>query len=180
MNSPTPNNFSSNSGSEPGEAERTLRTIAGLPAPHGLEDRLNSALDSARQSASVLHWPAAHRSGRAWMHSTLARSAAAAAIVFAVAGGGWGIYSRVLPKQVPKVIAMPRVAAPGGFSSASAMRTPQTLNQPVLTHPVVKSPSHVSGKSQSHASSKSQNGSKPESSKAAVQLLDGSKNNARQ
>ncbi|MGB7546973.1 MAG: hypothetical protein WBM14_04420, partial [Terracidiphilus sp.] len=65
-----------------------------------------------------------------------ARGAAAAAIVFVVAGGGWGVYSRVQPAQATKVIAMPRVAAPSGFSSAGAMRTPQTLNGPVLAHPL--------------------------------------------
>jgi hypothetical protein len=61
------------------------------------------------------------------------RSAAAAAIVFVVVGGGWGVYSRVQQPQAAKVITMPaRVAAPGGFSNAGAMRTPNTLNGPVV------------------------------------------------
>jgi hypothetical protein len=64
------------------------------------------------------------------------RGAAAAAIVFVVAGGGWGIYSRVQPSPAAKVIVMPaRSGAASGFSNAGAMRTPQTLNGPVLTHP---------------------------------------------
>jgi hypothetical protein len=71
-----------------------------------------------------------------WMNSMMMRSAAAAAIVFVVVGGGWGVYSHVQPAQTPKVIAMPRVSAPGGFQSAGAMRTPQTLDRPVLKHPV--------------------------------------------
>ena len=66
------------------------------------------------------------------------RGAAAAAIVFVVVGGGWGVYLRVQPVQAPKVIAMPRVSAGGGFSSAGAMRTPQTLNGPVLVTPATK------------------------------------------
>ena len=75
------------------------------------------------------------------MRSTAARAAAAAAIVFVVAGGGWGVYSRVQPAQSPKVIAMPqRVNTPGGFSNAGAMRTPQTLNGPILAHPLTAAP----------------------------------------
>ena len=59
------------------------------------------------------------------------RGAAAAAIVFVVAGGGWGIYIRVQQPQPARVIAMPpRVS--GGFSNAGAMRTPNTLNGPLV------------------------------------------------
>jgi hypothetical protein len=69
------------------------------------------------------------------------RSAAAAAIVFVVAGGGWGIYSRVLPGQPARVIAQPpHGPSSGGFSSAGAMRTPQTLNGPVVAHPATAQP----------------------------------------
>ena len=65
------------------------------------------------------------------------RGAAAAAVVFVVAGGGWGIYTRVQPSQPAKVIVMPpRAGAGGGFSSAGAMRTPQTLNGPLVAEPV--------------------------------------------
>ena len=63
------------------------------------------------------------------------RTAAAAAIVFVVAGGGWGIYTRVQHSQPAKVIVMPpRLPAAGGFSGAGAMRTPQTLPGPTVTH----------------------------------------------
>jgi hypothetical protein len=69
------------------------------------------------------------------------RSAAAAAIVFVVVGGGWGISSRVQPSpQVRAITVPPRVSAPGGFSSAGAMRTPQTLNGPVVAHPATAAP----------------------------------------
>jgi hypothetical protein len=68
------------------------------------------------------------------MESGLARSAAAAAIVCVVAGGGWGVYSRVKPADAPKVVVIPRAA--GGFSSAGAMRTPKTVDGTMLTHPL--------------------------------------------
>ncbi|HZP07695.1 MAG TPA: hypothetical protein VFB43_22550 [Terracidiphilus sp.] len=115
------------------QTEESLRLIASLPAPEGLERRVHEALRSAPQRGRVLAWPAASAHG--WMQDWM-RSAAAAAIVFVVAGGGWGVYSRVQQGQRAKVIAMPAPAVTsGGFSSAGAMRTPQTLNGPVLTHP---------------------------------------------
>lgn len=116
------------------QAEETLRIIAALPAPAGLEDRVQQALRKGPGRARVLSWPL---SRQRWAQSGIARGAAAAAIVFVVVGVGWGVYSRVRPYQAPRVIVMPHVAAPGGFSSAGAMRTPQTLNRPVLAHPVV-------------------------------------------
>jgi hypothetical protein len=65
------------------------------------------------------------------------RSAAAAAIVFVVAGGGWGVYMRVEQQNQPaKVIVMPaRIPVPGGFSGAGAMRTPLTLPGPAAPQP---------------------------------------------
>jgi hypothetical protein len=117
---------------ELGAADETLRLIAHLPPPQGLEDRMHVALLSRPRRARILSWPSAPRLESNWM-----RSAAAAAIVFVVAGGGWGIYSRVQQPQA-KVIVMPmHVATQGGFSSAGAMRTPNTLNGPVLAHPVL-------------------------------------------
>jgi len=127
-------------------AEATLRLIATVPVPQGLEDRVKAGLQAAPQTGRVLHWPSMPLSGGRWMRSTAARAAAAAAIVFVVAGGGWGVYSRVQPAQSPKVIAMPqRVNTPGGFSNAGAMRTPQTLNGPVLAHPVEETPKQNDG-----------------------------------
>jgi hypothetical protein len=125
MNDPTHNPI------ELGVAEETLRLIAHLPVPQGLEDRVHAALLSSPRRGRVLSWPAMPRLESNWM-----RSAAAAAIVFVVAGGGWGIYSHVQQPQA-KVIVMPMHVAPqGGFSSAGAMRTPNTLNGPVLAHHV--------------------------------------------
>jgi hypothetical protein len=130
-----------NSDSAPGPAEETLRLIAQLPAPEGLAERVQAGLRTASLTASnpararILHWPTALQLDHAWMRSAWMRGAAAAAIVFVVAGGGWGIYSRVAPVQQTRGIALPHVAAPGGFAGAGAMRTPQTLNGPLVAHP---------------------------------------------
>ncbi len=117
------------SGSASSPAEETLRLIASLPAPKGLEERVQTVLDSAPRRGRVLTWPGTLRPQSGWM-----RSAAAAAIVFVVAGGGWGVYTKV--EQVrfdqngpAKVIVMP-ARMPGGFGGAGAIRTPQTLPGP--------------------------------------------------
>jgi hypothetical protein len=129
MNSSTQNPFAGNPGSS--EFEDTLRLIASLPAPEGLEERVEDGLRRAPHRARILQWPVAWRLESAWV-----RTAAAAAIVFVVVGGGWGISSRVQPPQsIRAVTVLPHVSAQGGFSSAGAMRTPQTLNGPVVTHP---------------------------------------------
>jgi hypothetical protein len=126
-------------------AEETLRLIASLPAPEGLESRLNAALNvgvykSDWRRSRVLAWPRTlgltFRPESSWM-----RTAAAAAIVFVVAGGGWGVYSRVessragyapvAQNQPAKVITIPtRMPVAGGFSGAGAIRTPVTLPGP--------------------------------------------------
>jgi hypothetical protein len=142
MNSPAQNVFSRNPISDAereaasGSAEATLRLIARLPASQGLEDRVMAGLKSAPRTARILHWPSMLQPTGTWM-----RGAAAAAIVFVVAGGGLGIYSHVQPGQPSRVIVMPpRVGAASGFSNAGAMRTPETLNGPVLAKPAIAQP----------------------------------------
>jgi hypothetical protein len=124
-------------GSAIDSAEETLRLIARLPAPGGLEERVKAGLRAAPQFAPpmgrVLAWPSPMAGG--WL-----RAAAAAAIVFVVAGGGWGIYSRVQPGQPAKGIGGTRMAAPGGFTEGGAVRRPQTLTGPVVPGPVVTGP----------------------------------------
>jgi hypothetical protein len=115
--------------------EDTLRLIAGLHAPEGLEERVQVGLHRTPHrsagKAQILSWPTMPRMDNSWM-----RFAAAAAIACVVAGGGWGIYSRVRPAQAPTAVTIPQHIAPqGGFSSAGAMRTPQTLDGPVLKAP---------------------------------------------
>ena len=119
------------------DAEAALRCIAGLPAPAGLEVRIKSALEVAPHAGRVLSWPAVAFSPN-WASRPLLRGAAAAAIVLVVAGGGWGIFRKAQPVRTPSAVVMPpRLAAPGGFSSAGAMRTPQTLTAPIVSQPVV-------------------------------------------
>jgi hypothetical protein len=121
-------------------AEEALRLIATLPAPEGLEERVQSALDSAPRRGRVLAWPRTLLPESGWM-----RSAAAAAIVFVVAGGGWGVYMRVEQSQPAKVIVMPtRMPATGGFTGAGAIRIPQTLPGPKAPQPVKVNPEAVS------------------------------------
>jgi hypothetical protein len=114
-------------------AEAALRRIASLPVPAGLEDRIHATLacGQTRGSGRLLEWPAASGSGNAWL-----RSAAAAAIAVVVVGGGWGVYSRVQPWQPVRAVPAPVIGAQGSFGGAGAIRTPQTLTGPVLTHSV--------------------------------------------
>ncbi len=155
----------------PGSIESTLRLIANLPSPKGLEDRVQAALLAApmavQPSARILAWPAAFRPQAGWM-----RAAAAAAIVFVVAGGGWGIYSRVQPVQPVGARAVPtRIAAPAaGFSSAGAMRTPQTLNGPVAPKPAVAPKAAATLKSPAKAGEMAAHRGRPAEKKKASAL----------
>lgn len=131
------------------DAEETLRLIASLPAPEGLEERVHAGLRSAPRRARILEWPTDGllQTGMAgsWM-----RGAAAAAIVLVVAGGGWGIYTRVQTVQPARELAMPAGAgSSAGFANAGAMRTPETLKTPVELHPV--KPETAAGKKPVHA-----------------------------
>lgn len=110
--------------------EETLRLIASLPAPEGLEERVHQSLRAAPRQGRVLTWPAGMRA-RVSFRSNSFRTAAAAAIVFVVVGGGWGVYSRVQTGQSGKVVVMPApLTNGGGFSGAGAIRTPETLPGP--------------------------------------------------
>jgi hypothetical protein len=126
MNSNPHNSTTSESG------EETLRLIAGLPAPAGLEERVHESLRHAPRMGRVVAWPAGVRSKFSpennWM-----RAAAAAAIVFVVVGGGWGVYTRVQQNQTGRVVVMPlRAPSSGSFSGAGAIRTPVTLPGPKI------------------------------------------------
>ena len=124
-----------------GEAEKTLRMIAQLPAPEGLEERVKAVLKSGKPAGHVLAWPAGSGSARSGhlrpgdLWPGFMRAAAAAAIVCVVGGGGWGIYSRVQQGQSARSVAPPpHAVSSGGFSNAGAMRTPQTLVGPDAPH----------------------------------------------
>jgi hypothetical protein len=125
-----------NPGNAGHSGEDTLRLIAGLPAPDGLKDRVHSRLRTAPRAAGLLPWPITPLMGYRF-HSPAFRTAAAAAIVCVVAGGGWQIFSHVQTAPQPNAIVQPaRIGNSGGFSNAGAMRTPDTLDRPVLKHPL--------------------------------------------
>jgi hypothetical protein len=131
MNYTKKDGFLSDSGSGEGlsPAEATLRLIARIPAPAGLEDRIHARVLSAPRQARVLAWPVPVT--REWM-----RAAAAAAIVCVIAGGGWGVYSRVQLPQTGQGIVAPQGAGAKSFSTGDAIRKPLTLQGPVVAHPV--------------------------------------------
>ena len=111
-------------------AEETLRLVAKLPAPDGLVDRVQERLRTAPRRARVFEWPGTYR------YAVAMRGAAAAAIVLMVAGGGWSIYSHVQPLPAGPVVVAPARMGGSGFSTAGAMRKPDSPNGPVLTHAV--------------------------------------------
>lgn len=126
MNSTSPHAFGSNSSAAaepPDSGEATLRLIAQLAPPDGLEKRVLTNLRTAPRKGRLVSWPNILQPSESWM-----RSAAAAAIVFVVAGGGWSIYMHVQPPRT--MIAAP--AHGSGFSSAGAVRMPQTVTVPVI------------------------------------------------
>jgi hypothetical protein len=120
--------------SEAATGEETLRLIAKLPAPEGLENRVKAKLQTAPRRATVIAWPFAAADG--WM-----RAAAAAAIVMVVAGGGWGVYSHIQVAPVPSaVVEQQPLNGAGRFSTAGAMHVPQTAERPVVAAPVIEEP----------------------------------------
>jgi hypothetical protein len=140
MKSPDQDQIAGSSGS--GEFEETLRLIARLAAPQGLEKRVQAGLLAAPASggARILQWPMALRTDTA-LYTAWLRSAAAAAIVALVIGGSWGVYSRVRLIQPTRAITVPlHLSTQGGFSSAGAMRTPLTLNGPIVERPAAAHP----------------------------------------
>ncbi len=115
-------------------AEETLRLIARLHAPDGLEERVQEGLRAAPvEKARILNWLACLRPSGGWMQNAALRAAAAAAIVAVVVGGGWVVSSRLPAAQPGVAVTNPSLgSAQGGFSSAGAKRTPQTLDRPVV------------------------------------------------
>ena len=130
---------------QPPNAEDTLRLIAGLPAPEGLADRVNVRLRNAPRTAGLFHWPMVPIM-RFRFQAPVLRGAAAAAIVCVVAGGGWQICSRVPSTTAANQWTEPaRVGNSGSFSNAGAMRTPDSLDRPVLTHAITAAPNDDPG-----------------------------------
>ena len=115
------------------DAETTLRLIANLPAPRGLENRVIAGLCSAPPSARILSFTRLPNPADNWL-----RAAAAAAIAFLIVGGGWEVYSRVQPEGATAIIPQPSHSS--GFSNAGAVRVPQTLQAPIVKEPALVQP----------------------------------------
>lgn len=125
----------SSSGSIPNPIDDTLRLIAHVPVPDGIEDRVHAVLSLAPRHTQILAWPAALDAPAYWAGGWM-RAAAAAAIVFVVAGGGWGVYTHVeRPGARAVTIPAAQPATGGAFSSAGAMRTPDTVKGPMVVQP---------------------------------------------
>ena len=117
-------------------AERSLRLIASLPAPLGIEDRVKAGLRETPIHTGVIAWPLSSQNGSGWSQISYLRAAAAAAIVFVVAGGGWGVHARFRPAPAPTADAVPqRIEGGGGLSAAGAKRTPNTVEGPKIAVP---------------------------------------------
>lgn len=120
------------------EAEKTLRLIATLPAPEGIEERIKAGLRSAPRQAALVGWPLAAGRRHGWMQAPVLRAAAAAAIVIVVAGGGWEVYSHIRVAAAPTAVTTPPViSGQSGLSAAGTKRVPQTLEGPVIASPAV-------------------------------------------
>jgi hypothetical protein len=126
-------------------AEETLRLLARLDAPEGLEERVQESLRGAAvataHKARILSWPAWLRPSSGWMQSAPMRAAAAMAIVAVVVGGGWIVASRLPASQPATALALPaQTGTRQGFSTGEAIRTPKTLDRPIVEIPSPPSP----------------------------------------
>ena len=118
------------------DAERSLRLIASLPAPAGIEDRVKAGLRVVRTQSGVIGWPVSSATRAGWAQVSYMRAAAAAAIVFVVAGGGWGVYRHFGPAPAPTAAGVQqRIEGRSGLSAAGAMRTPKTVEGPKIAGP---------------------------------------------
>lgn len=116
----------------------TLRLLASVPAPRGLEARLLARIGEQTQPKRVLAWPLR----TALAESAGMRAAAAAVLVAVLAGGGWGIVALTRPAQQAGAARSTVRSGMGGsgFSSAGAMRTPETLKGPAVPMTVAAPP----------------------------------------
>ncbi len=117
------------------DVDRSLRLVASLPAPAGIEERVKAGLRVAPIATGVIGWPLTPLRA-SWAEASYMRAAAAAAIVMVVAGGGWGVFARFGPAPIPAAEAVQqRIHEGGGLSPAGAMRTPKTVEGPAIAIP---------------------------------------------
>ena len=87
-------------------AEETLQLIARLPAPEGLEDRVQAGLKTAPAHGRILHWPVLSAPDG----KLDARSSRGSRLFLWSPAGDGASTSRVQPIQPAKVIVMPAQA----------------------------------------------------------------------
>jgi hypothetical protein len=118
------------------QAEETLRLVATLPPPIGLEDRVHHRLETTQfdllEQSPRSFWSL-------WMPVRRLQFAGAAALVLALAASSWSVYHT---KNGAVVIQpAPQTASPttptGNFGSAGAERHPSTLT-PIKVPPAPK------------------------------------------
>jgi hypothetical protein len=125
------------------EAEETLRLLARLPAPEGLNDRIHSRLEMttrpARRSFLASIWSL-------WMPAQRLQFAGAALLVLAVAGSTWSVYHT--SNRAGNVTPVPPAGPSTSFGSAGAERVPQTLKPIKVPPPPTKKtgPTHTTQK----------------------------------
>ncbi len=110
--------------------DATLRLLARVEVPEGMAGRVKARLHEAATS-NVVEWPHEQGVGRAWL-----RRAAAAAIVLAVGGGSWVVYSSAngaleaaRKGAAPAVLPSQRQ---GEFGTAGRMKKANPLMAPVV------------------------------------------------
>lgn len=121
------------------EAEETLRLVAKIPAPEGLEERVQRRLDAeVLRSAERRHsvWSL-------WMPGRKLQFAGAAVLSAAVAGSAWSVYHGQRLAADANAAAKQAVPAPAkspagsGFTPAGAVAVPHTL-APIHVAPAPK------------------------------------------
>jgi hypothetical protein len=148
------------------DAEKTLRLISTLPAPEGIEERVKSGLRAAPRQTGVLAWPSAGADRGRWTLSAM-RASAAAAIVLVVAGGAWEVYAHIRIAPEPSAVAAPQSMDGGGMSTATAKRTPKTLDGPVAVLPANMKPGAEDGNGAVHPKAHDA-GPEPEKNKSSL------------
>jgi hypothetical protein len=162
--------FKGQSGDAMAGVEAVLRQIAQVPAPPGLEERMQACLRQAPRRESLWQRCAVALFGDLlresdWLHSGAMRAAAAVAVAAVVLGGGWGVTAHLGPAAFPQNARQgPVLTAPGGFSSAGAIRTPQTLQGPVVAAPAaaLKAPGQNAAGQKARPAKKKSAGAKKE------------------
>jgi len=119
------------------EAEETLRLLATLPPPTGLEDRVHYRIDAQIRTAEFA--PSPRSIWSLWMPARRLQFAAAAVLVLALAGSTWRAYHTT--SGAVAIQPAPQTGSPttptSNFGTAGAEGHPSTLT-PIKVPPAPK------------------------------------------